>query len=68
MFRLGCSILEILADATHDRLRPSGKNSDDPRKKVRTDLVAVDLVEHFVPSTSVEIMGDIGDSRCAISF
>ena len=67
-YGLACSILETLAGATHDKLRPSGKNSDDPRKKVRTNLVTVDLVEHFVPSTSVEIMGDIGDSRCAISF
>ena len=40
----------------------------DPAKKIRTDFVTVDLVEHFVSSTSVEIVGDITDTRRPIAL
>ena len=62
---LSCS--EILADAARNRLRRSRKNPEDPRKKICTDLITIDPVEHFVSSTRITIMGDINDTRCAIS-
>lgn len=49
-------------------MRLSGKNSGDPPKEIRPDFVTVDLVEHFVSSTRIEIVGDITDTCGTIAL
>jgi len=39
----------------------------DPAKQECPDLVAVDLIEHFVSSTGIEIVGDAVDAGIAIA-
>jgi hypothetical protein len=39
----------------------SRQHRKDPVKQASPDFAPVDLVEHFVPSTGVEIVGDIRD-------
>lgn len=40
----------------------------EPSKQVCTDFVAVDLIEHFVSSTGVEVVRDVVDARFAIAI
>src|SRR5205807_1262427 len=38
-----------------------------PAKQACPDFVTIDLVEHFVSSTGVEIVGDVVDAHCVIA-
>jgi hypothetical protein len=49
-------------------LRQLVEPSRDPAKQACPDFVAVDLIEHFVSSTGIEIVGDAVDAGVAIAL
>ena len=46
----------------------SFQHRGDPPKQTRSDFAAVDLIEHFVSSTGVEIVGDVVYARFVIAL
>ena len=55
-------------------MRPTGlgpaclsfQHRRDPAKQVSQDLGTADLIEHFVPSTGIEIVRDVAQARFVI--
>jgi hypothetical protein len=41
----------------------SSQHRGDPAEQVFPDFAAVDLIEHFVPSTEVQFLGDVAQPR-----
>src|SRR5262245_18559402 len=48
-------------------VRLSLQHRRDPAEQARMDFVAVDLIEHFVSSSGVEIVGDVVNARFTIA-
>ena len=43
-------------------------NRGDPPEQARIDLATVDLVEHFVSATRIEIVGDVPEAGYSIAL
>src|SRR5262249_18358736 len=62
------SVRNVTRSKCHRANRSSFEGRGDPAEQARLYLAAVDLIQHFVSSDGIEIVGDVAEARLAIAL